>query len=114
MRRRHSAATPAASIQMQAADMISGCSMAQKRQRTNSNGSGRKTVKGANAQVGDAIGQAIGQAEQVATLERRGDAFRIPADEAVRTRAYYLFLERGGRAGHELDDWLRAESEIRV
>lgn len=90
--------------------MISGCSMAQKRQRTTSTGSGRRTVKGANAQANEAIGQA----EQVATLERRSDALRTPADEAVRTRAYYLFLERGGRAGHELDDWLRAESEIRA
>jgi hypothetical protein len=33
-------------------------------------------------------------------------------EEAVRFRAYQLFLQRGGRHGHDLEDWLRAEGEI--
>jgi hypothetical protein len=31
--------------------------------------------------------------------------------DAIRTRAYYLYLERGATPGHELDDWLAAERE---
>jgi Protein of unknown function (DUF2934) len=34
-------------------------------------------------------------------------------DEEIRSRAYELFEARGGEGGHELDDWLRAEEEIR-
>jgi hypothetical protein len=32
--------------------------------------------------------------------------------EATAVRAYELYLGRGGEHGHDLDDWLRAESEI--
>jgi hypothetical protein len=38
-----------------------------------------------------------------------------PADglEAeIRARAYELYEHRGGEAGHELDDWLQAETEL--
>jgi Protein of unknown function (DUF2934) len=35
-------------------------------------------------------------------------------DEEIRRRAYELFEARGGEDGHELEDWLRAEEEIRV
>ena len=34
------------------------------------------------------------------------------AEEQVRARAYELFESRGGEAGHELEDWLRAEEEV--
>lgn len=34
-------------------------------------------------------------------------------EEGIRKRAYELFEARGGEGGHELDDWLRAEEEIR-
>ena len=33
-------------------------------------------------------------------------------ERAVRLRAYDLFLRRGKRDGHALDDWLEAECEI--
>jgi hypothetical protein len=33
--------------------------------------------------------------------------------EFVRKRAYELFEMRGRQRGHELDDWLQAEGEIR-
>ena len=33
--------------------------------------------------------------------------------ELIRERAYQLFEERGRQSGHELDDWLQAEQEIR-
>ena len=33
--------------------------------------------------------------------------------EAIARRAYQLFEERGREEGQELDDWLRAEHELR-
>ena len=33
--------------------------------------------------------------------------------ETVSRRAYELFQERGREPGHELDDWLRAERELK-
>jgi len=33
-------------------------------------------------------------------------------EELIRVRAYQLYEERGCETGHDLDDWLRAESEI--
>ena len=34
-------------------------------------------------------------------------------EDAIRRRAYKLYEERGRTDGHDLDDWLRAETEIR-
>ncbi|MFH1453820.1 MAG: DUF2934 domain-containing protein [Armatimonadota bacterium] len=31
----------------------------------------------------------------------------------IEERAYYSYLERGGSHGHDVQDWLRAEKEIR-
>jgi hypothetical protein len=36
-----------------------------------------------------------------------------PIDELIRARAYELFLERRGKNGSEVDDWLQAEREYR-
>lgn len=33
-------------------------------------------------------------------------------EEAIRTRAYELFEQRGREEGHDQEDWLRAEEEI--
>jgi hypothetical protein len=33
--------------------------------------------------------------------------------ELIRTRAYQLFEARGGHPGHEVDDWLQAEVELK-
>jgi hypothetical protein len=35
------------------------------------------------------------------------------SEEDIRQRAYELFEARGGEEGHELEDWLRAEEEIK-
>ena len=32
--------------------------------------------------------------------------------EEIANRAYYLYLERKGTPGHDMDDWLRAEREL--
>lgn len=33
-------------------------------------------------------------------------------EDQISRRAYELYLARGGEAGHDLEDWLRAEKEI--
>ena len=33
--------------------------------------------------------------------------------EKIRQRAYELYLERGEEHGHDVEDWIRAEREIR-
>jgi hypothetical protein len=35
-----------------------------------------------------------------------------PYHEQIQLRAYELFEQRGREHGHDLDDWLRAESEV--
>ena len=42
------------------------------------------------------------------TSERMG----VPSHDEVAARAYELFEERGRTHGHDLDDWLQAESEV--
>jgi hypothetical protein len=36
-----------------------------------------------------------------------------PSEEEIRYRAYEIFLERGSVPGRELEDWLRAERELK-
>ena len=36
----------------------------------------------------------------------------VPSQDQIRDRAYQLYENRGRRAGHEEQDWLRAEREI--
>jgi len=38
---------------------------------------------------------------------------RVVTDSDVARRAYELYLERGSEHGHDLDDWLLAERELR-
>jgi len=54
--------------------------------------------------------------ETTGTMDGGGDASaRPPADaaERVRMRAYFLHLERRGRPGNPVEDWLTAEREVR-
>jgi Protein of unknown function (DUF2934) len=37
-----------------------------------------------------------------------------PAEEDIARRAFELYCERGGEHGHDLEDWLRAEAELRT
>ena len=43
---------------------------------------------------------------------RSTDLSTIVSTQDIARRAYELFLERGGEHGHDVEDWLRAESEI--
>lgn len=36
-----------------------------------------------------------------------------PSREAIATRAYELYLERGGVDGRDVEDWLQAERDLR-
>jgi hypothetical protein len=38
---------------------------------------------------------------------------RIIAQDDIAQRAYALYLARGGEDGHDVDDWLAAELELR-
>ncbi len=44
-----------------------------------------------------------------------GDPARAPfnSEELVRVKAYELYEKRGRIDGHDVEDWLRAEAEIR-
>jgi DUF2934 family protein len=37
-----------------------------------------------------------------------------PSHDQVAERAYEFFLARGGTDGHDVEDWLRAEDQLRA
>lgn len=37
-----------------------------------------------------------------------------PTVEQIAERAYEFYLARGGAPGHDVEDWLRAEAELRA
>jgi hypothetical protein len=45
--------------------------------------------------------------------ERSSGSSEEPSVEAIRRRAYEMYLERGGDHGLDFDDWVRAEQELR-
>ena len=51
---------------------------------------------------------------QMPTLSTGTRSTESPADiqEQVRHRAFELYEQRGREDGHDLDDWLQAESEL--
>ena len=38
----------------------------------------------------------------------------VPTEHDIASRAYQLFIERGGEHGRDLDDWLSAKRELLV
>ena len=42
------------------------------------------------------------------------DTQQGPSAEQIAVRAHQIFLERGGIEGHDVDDWLQAERELRT
>ena len=42
-----------------------------------------------------------------------GNAVPISLEDEIRRRAYELYAERGFSSGHEHEDWLRAEREVK-
>jgi hypothetical protein len=55
------------------------------------------------------------RSEPPATANDRGrkDTGHAVADADVAQRAYDLYLARGRADGHDVDDWLQAERELR-
>ena len=35
-----------------------------------------------------------------------------PSEEQIRARAHQIYLQRGGKPHHDMDDWLQAEYEL--
>ena len=54
--------------------------------------------------------QAISAKESAPTIVARNHE---PTPEQIRQRAQQIFLARGGTPGKELEDWLRAEQELK-
>ena len=53
------------------------------------------------------------QDEAVTAPQAAGDTTAAASDrERIARRAYELYLSRGGSAGGEMDDWLKAEQEV--
>lgn len=51
--------------------------------------------------------------EAIATREINCSTLNhCPTEDEIAVRAHAIFLERGATLGHELDDWLQAESEL--
>ena len=50
---------------------------------------------------------------EIAKPEPRKNVVPINLEDEIRRRAYELYEQRGSSAGHEAEDWLRAESEVR-
>ena len=46
-----------------------------------------------------------------ASGEREG-LLHFSREQALRNRAYEIYLQRGGQSGYELEDWLQAEREL--
>ena len=44
--------------------------------------------------------------------DTRSPAERVP--EMIRSRAYQIYEGRGPKPGHDLDDWVQAEREIKI
>jgi hypothetical protein len=67
----------------------------------------KKTPAAAEAKKSPAKAEAS-VSKQVAAVTTR----TVDIQEAVRLRAYELFLQRGCQHGADFDDWLQAEQEI--
>jgi hypothetical protein len=60
---------------------------------------------------GAAGAETTGAGTQRQPMARPADA---PSHDAVAERAYQLYQSRGGEHGADLEDWLRAEEELRT
>ena len=54
----------------------------------------------------------VGRHAKAAQLRKETFVNYRPTHDQIEGRAYQIFLERGGRPGNALDDWLRAEREL--
>lgn len=66
------------------------------------------TAKSATRKIDDGITTAADRSPKALT-----DAVAQVTEHDIARRAYDLYLARGGEAGHDVDDWLQAEQELR-
>lgn len=45
--------------------------------------------------------------------KKTGKTRKIISDEDIRRRAFEIYLEKGGSSYNELEDWFRAERELK-
>lgn len=56
----------------------------------------------------------MSKAPEKATAEAKAQAAEShPTREEIELRAHQIYLERGGEAGRDVEDWLQAELELR-
>lgn len=75
--------------------------------------SGRKTVKASTTSAPRAskVSSSPSAATPAAVTASAAVIF-APAAADVAKRSYELFLARGGEHGHDVEDWLQAETEL--
>jgi hypothetical protein len=61
----------------------------------------------------DKLNSASDRPENISEALVAREATPEPSDDEIRARAYEMYLERGGHDGLDLDDWVRAERELR-
>jgi hypothetical protein len=47
------------------------------------------------------------------TTQHQSHSDQTTAEQPVQQRAYELYMKRGQEPGHELEDWLQAERDVR-
>jgi Protein of unknown function (DUF2934) len=47
-----------------------------------------------------------------AGVEKSEGSVHSAREQEIRIRAYEIYLQRGGQPGHDVEDWLQAESEL--
>lgn len=67
----------------------------------------------ANESEARAVGNAVAATADGSDAEQRGEGVSAPVQEAIARRAHELYLERGAQPGGDLEDWFRAEAELR-
>jgi outer membrane protein TolC len=65
-------------------------------------------VKSARRKTAEAVTAAAGRSSK--SLQNRSGQ---PTDRDIARRAYELYEERGREHGHDIDDWLQAERDLR-
>ena len=58
------------------------------------------------------IGSSVARPSRVSAAATPDPATAVSTD-AIEARAYEIFLRRAGRPGNPVDDWRRAEAELR-
>jgi hypothetical protein len=83
------------------------------RRRTDKKSADTRAASAADVAPTKPAAQLQAAAAAGATVRAPLDAGDTPGAEAVRRRAYELYVRRGGGQGGHLDDWYEAERQLR-